>query len=1115
MKPVKAAVLAAFMIFFCGEIAAQHVAQSVLACGDWWKIRIAESGVYRIQGSEISGLTGNAINDIGLYGDHGGMLDSQNGNARTDDLPELAIKVYDINGNGTFDNEDYVLFYATGPDRWYYDSDYSRYQRSSHPYSKYNYIYITANAGVHKRIATTTKPTATASAITTGRYRTYHDNDNTNTHRSGQIWVGERFGSGNSQQSFTLPLAAPPAGIVNVRYALASVSTAPSSFTVSVNGQNASHSFVSSNPYGTFRKTLNSISNQTITVSINYNYSESMAAGYLDSIEVDAIVPLTLSGKMTQYATTVMDNAVHPIIVNGTGNQTRVWDVTNYADVAEMDVEHNGSTLTYNTLTESLKEFIVFNSYKQVQSIEKIANQNIHGATNPDMVIVCHKTLLEQAQRLAALHSINDNLEVLTVPQEEVFNEFSSGKCDPIAIREMLRMMKKRHDADSTKRRPRYLLLFGKATYDNRDILGNGLPNVVTFQTYTSFDDDGISLSTDDIFTYLDDGEALSSSASMDVAVGRLPAKSVAEAKHIVDKIERYMMKSDLGEDGIRGDWRNVVALLADDADPSCPGDTVFTNSSEITAKQITEKYPYITIDKIYADAFVQQSGADGSFYPDVNNALKKRMDYGCLILNYIGHGSSQYIGTERYMMKSHISNYQNIDRLPFFITSTCTFGRYDDPAETCGGEEFLLADGAGIACLAATRPISHVQAVNTEMVMQSLDPKNSIGDAIRITKNSRYTTQALTLLGDPALKLSHPTHRIVVTSINGTPVDSTVADTALVLSTVTIEGEIRNTAGEVVADFDGDIYPEVYDRTKSAQTLANDNDGCEVTFLQQNSLLYRGHTSVNGGHFSYRFIVPRDVAYKFDRARLSHYAKNISEDATGAYTNLFLGGFDESADLHEVHPNLRIFLNDTNFRNGGITDNSPTLLAIVFDSIGINAVGSGLGHEMTAILDNNPNNIIILNDFYETDINDERLGRVSYDFSNLTRGKHTLDVKVWNIFNYSSSSSLVFYVHGADTVTTQFNASPNPATERAILRMEHNSKDNIANARLAVFDMQGRQVRVFDAVSCNGYVVGPVEWNLHDESGTRVTPGIYMARFEATTIDGDKITETGKIVVK
>ncbi len=1106
-------ILTCFPLFAIG----QHADNSVLQSGNWWKMETGACGLYKITTEDISQLTGVSTSDIALYSHQGGVLSTLNGDQRIDDLEEIAVEVHDNNGNGIFEAGDYILFYGTGAYRWVYDSELDRNIRQSHPYSESNYVYLTIQSGGHKRVQTQTPTTPTGATVTKCRIQQYHENDLVNVFKSGQVWLGERFSGSTNQRNVSFTLPATPS-LVKIRYALASVSSESSNFHIVANGVSGTHNFSKYNPYSTFIEQIPA-NGSNIDIGITYNYNENTAVGYLDYIEVDAEVPLAYSGGISLFRTPLVGAVTRSYEMSGGDNNTRIWDVTEYNDIVEMATTSSGGSLSFANAADRWRNYVAFknsSNFSKPLSITPIANQNIHGMDNAELVIVTHSSFLDEAQRLANLHSIYDNIGVIVVTQEQVFNEFSNGQKDPMAIREMMRMFYNRWKTDPTKTKPLHLLLFGKGTYDNKDLLDKSMPTVVTYQTLASFDDDGESLASDDVMTYLDDGESVSEYSSMDINVGRLPAKNVVEARHIVDKIERYITRRDLFQDEIRGDWRNSVALLADDADPGNRSDTVFTSSSEYIARQIAEQYPQFTVDKIYADAYIQRSGADGSYFPDVNNALKKRMDYGCLILNYIGHGSSQYIGTERFMMKSDISNYANSLQLPFFITSTCTFGRYDDPDETCGAEEFLLADGAGIACLAASRPISHTQVVNAEMVMQALNPENTIGDAIRISKNIHYTRQSLALLGDPALKLSHPKYRVEVTAVNGNTVDTNRCDTALVLSTVTIEGEIHNSDGALVSDFDGYIFPEVYDRVKNAQTFANDNEGCEVSYTIQNSLLYKGRATVNGGRFSYKFTVPRDVAYKFEPAKLTHYAKSGDEDASGSYSRLVLGGFDESVVITETRPEIRLFMNDTNFRNGGITDDSPTLLVKLSDSIGINAVGSGLGHDITAIVDGNQNSTIILNDFYETDISDENCGEIRYELSSLSRGRHSIIVKAWNIFNYSNTSEIIFYVHSDDTVTTQFRTTPNPASTHAMLDLEHNIKGEITSAHLDIFNMQGHPIWSTDpAVSADSYVVGPVNWNLTSSSGTRVPPGVYIARFTIRTADGDLIHETGKIIVK
>ena len=1093
---------------------AQH---SVLSQGDWYKMSIAETGVYRLTTTDLSWLSGKAVNQIAVYGGSGAAMSTDNSVARPDDLTACAIEVVDRNGNGVFDNDDYLLFYAEGPDTWQYDNTTGRYLHSRNPYDNYNYMFVTLNESGARRIASAAQLSADR---TIGSYtaRAFYEKDQTNTHNSGQIWVGEAFSANGTSRNITLSLPnISPSSTVSCRVALASVANGNSQFNITLGNETRSIPFTPASYYDLLQTTFTS-SNASLDFTISYAASGNSSVGYLDFIEVNAEAPLSFTGgQMSFRSHRYIDSENMLYSMTGASSQVTVWDVTDLNNIVRPTLSLSGTTLTFVSATDRVHEYVAFDGSRFLtpSSINAIATQDIHGQANPDMVIVAHKDFLSQAQQLATLHTLFDGMEVQVWSQEQVFNEFAEGKCDPMAIRELFRLFTKRAESDPSLRRPSHLLLFGKGTYDNRDLLGNQLPTVVTYQSPMSFNTEGAYSASDDMLGYLGDNEEGRTYESIDIAIGRLPARSTAEANLLVDKIERYIMKNDLSMSNIRGDWRNYVTLLADDADPSCPGDVDFALSSEGISTLIGQRYPWINLEKIYADAYIQQSGAIGSYYPDATNTLKQRMNYGCLLLNYIGHGSDQYIGTERYMQEADMANYTNTNQLAFFVTSTCSFGKFDRLDGICGAEMFVLSPGAGVGAIAAARPISHIRSFNTALVMNSLNAANSVGEALRVTKNTYPVAQnhSITLLGDPALHLSLPELNVRVTAINGHPVDTAVADSCLVLSRVTVEGVIEDGDGVLQSNFNGLIYPIVFDRATQCRTLANDNEGTEIDFTQQKNILYKGADSVVNGRFSYSFIVPRDVAYQFGRGKLSHYAKSSVSDASGAYQNIFFGGFNDTVDLSETRPSIRLFMNDSNFVDGGLTDEDPSLYAILWDEVGINAVGSGMGHDITAILDDNPNNLIVLNDFYQTDIADGRRGYIRYDFSSLAPGRHYLTLKAWNIYNYSNQESIEFVVRSKDTAQIgRFFAYPNPSAEHTVIHLEHNCA--VSSAVITIYDMRGQQVRQFTpSVNADSYLVNPVDWDFTTEGGAKLQRGIYLVRGLLTTTDGNTLVTATRVV--
>lgn len=1087
---------------------------SPLASGQCYKVSISQSGIYQIGTGQVAALAGCRIEDIALLGRSGRMLDETNGAGMQHPLTNIPFWAEDKNGNGVLDAGERIVFYGEGCDEWFFDDVAKRYIFNNHAYANSNAYFLTIGGAAGQQIETKEIEVNTNALIDKYTAVAHHDEELLNLYGTGQTWIGEKFTSSYATRSFTLSLPANSVGNnVRVRYGLVHDERSHATFKITVAGKSRSYTFGQGDAYKQFDESLAIAGSKDYSFAIEYTPSTGTAAGYLNYIELTATVPLAYTDGQTFIRTCDLDKA------NGAGRygmrssvtDLRVWDVTQPYRPYEMSIERRGDSCFFAD-TLGVRQMVVFRNGEILSpaSIKAIENQNIAGQPRADLVIVAPEALIGQAERLASLHSIHDEMEVLVVKDEQVFNEFSSGKCDPLAIREMMRSFRSHYPTSA----PKYLLLMGKGNYDNRHRLGNMGVTMVTYETPFSFDENGVSYCSDDLMGYLDEGEYGGSRETLDIGIGRLPARSEADAKLLVDKIERYITKSDLGDAEHSGDWRNTIALLADDADPDSGSDTIFAHSAEALATKIKNRYPHFNIDRIFADAYIQQSGAIGSYYPDVNNALRKRMDYGCLMLNYIGHGSTKYIGTERYVEVDDINGYNNGSRMPIITTSTCSFGRYDMPDDLSGAESFVLAPAAAIAAISTARPIVHIESFNTALCMEILDSGNRLGDALRKAKNAVNVSHCITLLGDPALRPSIPTKQVCVTHINEKPVAPEENDSAMVLTRVTIEGTIAHADGLTDSSFNGMLYPIVYDRETRSHTLANDNEGSEVNFWQQKNVLYKGQTEVNGGHFSYSFVVPRDVDYEYGRGKVSHYAKGSYDDATGAYSNLFFGGLDTNIVIEESRPKIWIYLGDTTFRSGGIADRNPQLFAILQDSIGINSVGSGLGHDITATLDNNGNTTLVLNDFYEADLTDRSKGYVRYDLSDLEDGWHTLTLKAWNIYNFSNSATIKFFVQSsANKVQADLTPHPNPAHDFTTIHFEHNQSGGIESAELTIYDSYGNRVKSYTVECPKGIFSAPVVWDFTNEAGAKVQGGIYVAHLVFTTQKGDMVRRVCKIV--
>ena len=1110
----------------------KNIPNSVLASGDWFRIAVNATGIYKISVADFEGygvpVRGKSIADIAIFGNGGGPLPERNNVPRLTDLAENAIMVSDENNDGIFNNNDYILFYAEAANVWRYNSNSQLFEYVVHPYSTENYYFFTYTSGIGsgKRIANIDGNAGSPTSRTTSyTHCEVINNDLVNTHNSGQIWVGERFSSSTTSRSFSL--SAPnmvPGSDINVRYSLASISTQNSSFVVDWGyGSNTVPFSTYTTPYSISSNTIRSAGGNSITFNITYNCREGLATGYLDFIEINAISQLRFRQGQTFFRnlSVAPRGSISRMAVAGCNRNVRLWDITDLTNAKNITGTFGNDTFYFNSEADTLHEYIAFDgsSFNAPLRITSLPNQNLHALVSVDLVIVSHNAFLEQAERIADLHRVYDGLSVEVVTPEQVYNEFSSGKQDAGAIRSLMKMLFDKSRADASASAPRYLLLFGKASYDNRNLLQNNQNTVVTYESLSSFDDDGVSYATDDFFGYLHDNESGLSTESVDIGIGRLPARTETEARNMADKIERYIMRKDFEIPSIKGDWRNSIVFIADDADPGSPGDVDFLLSSEYTTEKIKEQFPSFNIEKIYADSYVQQSGAIGSFYPDAKNALTKSINYGCLLLNYVGHGAYGNIGSEHYMDISDIEAYTNKYALPFFMASTCTFGKFDMTDKLSGGEKFVLSpNGGGIAIVAASRPISHSRSFDTKICIEALrhsnGRQNTIGDALMYAKNAVPSPHAINLIGDPALRLSLPEKNITVTKINDKAVCDSIADTANVLSEITIEGEIRNANGSMDSSFNGRLYSTVFDRVATYYTLANDNEDTETPFTQQKNVLAKSSDTVVGGRFSYTFLVPKDVSFKYDFGKLSHYAQSDNHNATGCYKNILFGGFNEDADSTVFRPVVRLFMNDSLFLSGGCTNENPSLYAALSDKVGINSVGSGIGHDITAILDGNANEIFVLNDFFETDINDNTRGYIRYPLYNLAEGTHTLTLKAWNVYNYSASATITFVVKKGSPEIGRFFAYPNPAREKVTIQIEHNSPSSPIAAEIYIFDASGRMVRhITPSVAKGSFVAGLAEWDFCNQSGGKVANGVYYLRAIVTFDNGEQDTKSTKVI--
>ncbi len=1095
---------------------------SVLSSGDWYKIATNKDGIYKLSYSDFKALGVDVyslqVSAIKLYGNGGGMLPKLNSDFRNSDLIENAIKVYDSNNNGVFEESDYVLFYGMSANVWVFNENTNFFEYETHLFAdEVNYFLTIDNQFNGKRVLERNGLQNPQKIISSFNAYTHHEEELENLIQSGSKWFGERF-SYDSKQSFSFSIPnLIQSDYVDVKVAVVARSFQISSFKIDINSSfltNLNVPAVSPSYAQEYAKEASVITqylanSSNLNIDIEYESSDIGAEAWLNYIQINSRRKLKLSGDYFKFRDVEsLGNEIGQFkIENGSGLE--VWDVTDPSNAFRLATSITLNELSFNDSLNIIHEYIAFNSsaYLEPDLKGRVSNQDIHNTSyNTEFIIVCHPQFLSSANRLSNFHLQHDNIISVVITPQQIYNEFSSGMQDVSAIRDFVK-----HQYDKENSNLKYLLLFGDGSYDHKNRIENNTNYIPTYQS-TSSTHPTLSYVTDDYFGLLDDDEGLFNNDLVDIGIGRLPASTVSEANILVDKVEQYYKMSSFGS------WRNDIAFIADDGDLG-DGNTHMWQADSL-ANHIADNYEEINIKKIYLDNYEQESTPGGPRSEETQSAINNSVKKGVLLVNYTGHGSPLGWTQERILEIDQIKKWNNLYNLPLFMTATCKFSYFDNPKEKSAGEYVLLnPDGGAIALLSTTRLVYSAPNynLNTKFIKTIFEKQNGdflrLGDLFKTTKvlsGTSANNRNFTLLGDPALRLAYPRFDVITTQIS---------DTLKALGEVTIKGKIEDD-GMLLSNFNGTIYPIVYDKEIIKTTLGQES--CTpMQYRDQNNILYKGAATVTNGEFSFSFITPKDIAYNYGAGKISYYAVNNDEqnpvDANGTEENFVIGGTADNIIYDYDEAEISLFMNDTLFVNGGITDESPILLANIFDESGINTVGNGIGHDITAILDGNTANPYVLNDFYQAKKDDFSRGVVRFPFYNLANGKHSITLKAWDVFNNSSEAKISFVVKDAnDFAIADFTASPNPFSFSTDIYFEHNKANQELDYVVDIYSITGILVKRMESNSYNslGYRIGPISWDGKDDYGTKISAGMYIANLGVTSEDGDFSSKSIRIIL-
>lgn len=1106
---------------------------SVLSSGTWYKLAIPRSGVYKIDLTFLQQLGLNTQNlpsgSIRIFGNGGRMLPEDPGSVPPDDLQENAILTLD-GGDGILNGNDIILFYGQGPASWVYDSSSRNFRHRVNLYSDSSYYYLSIG-GEGKRMEQASPLTSYNLVVNSFDHLFYHEKDTFNLLSSGKEWFGEEFSAAPGKTLEreilmpSIPALSAESARLTIRFAARSFGS-PSFFQTEAGNTGLSTEVppVATGPYDLFARTTESnidfIPSGNAMLLLRFTPGSINAQGWLDWLEVNSRRELFLGEGQLEFRDTRSagaGNAARFEIrgVNDAG--VMAWDITNSLAPSVMPLVPENGNAYFIARTDLLRTFTCFRSADAYQPVPlgRIANQDLHGLSGADYIIITHPSFRSEANRLADFHRSHNRLESQVVSAEEIFNEFSSGIADPTAIRDFLKMQFDRAAGDSLKM-ARYLLLFGDASFDYKSRLANNSNLVPAYESAESLN----PLSTytsDDYFGFLHDEDDINGSGQyfLDIGIGRIPAGNIVQAKSIVDKIIRYHSPSTLGP------WRNEFTFVADDED-----NNLHLEDAEAITKKAAAVNDLYNYEKVYLDAYPQEAGPAGNFYPGASQEVVSRMFKGNLLWNYNGHGGYRRLAEEVVLDQAIINRLDNADRLPLLITATCDVAPFDNPLVSSIGENILLREKTGAIALMTTSRIVFAfsnRVMNENYLQEALKRKPggnypSLGEAVKWAKNITYrfsgdviNNRKFTLLGDPAMTLSFPHYTIHNTSINGRPV--TGSDTLRALSKYTISGEIRDFPGNLLEDFSGTVYPVLYEKGTTMKTLGNDPSSQPTDIPVQRNSVFRGSAKVVGGKFSYSFVVPKDIGYQFGNGRLTYYADNGREDANGAARGIIIGGTGEGLDDGEG-PQIKAFLNDEKFISGGIADADPVLLLKVWDSSGINILGKGIGHDLVVMLDNDPDRQYILNNYYQAEPDNYQEGKVRFQLPPLEEGRHTLTVKAWDVANNSGEASLDFHVVNKEELKLEHVLNyPNPFTTKTTFWFDHNRPGEELEVQIQVFTVAGKLVKTIrSTIISMGNRSSEVEWDGKDDFGARIGRGVYIYTLRVQTSDGKSAKKIQKL---
>jgi len=1087
---------------------------SVLSAGKWIRFEAPSEGIYKITRAMLSsfGIDAATVDPrtIKIYNNGGSTLSENPEAARPEDLVENAIYA---SGelDGKFDDGDYILFYGRGTDFWYFNQSSNKVVRSYNPYSKQNYYWITSGGAAGKRISY--QPSLTSSIktdqTTTQAYLFYED-DKINIGKTGRHFVGDEFTESIKSRSYSLKLDGMlPNSLVSYKNNFVNNATVNVPLKIEENGTTVYSRTLPGHGeyyYGTldsnsFQFTGTLPENRSL-LKFTYSPPDFGSTGYLNYYEISYNRDLKYSAEKLIFYSNNVNRITEYQLANFSSSNIRVFDISDFSNVKEISspILQSGGEFRFqaNETATKISKYIACleSDLKTPVNPVEMKNQNLRGTDGKSkFIIITAKDFKDQANRLKNYRENESKVKISTtvIDVDDIFNEFSCGMKEPSAIRDFLR-----YAYDNWSVKPEYVLLFGDGDYDYKNIEGIGGNFVIPFET-NEFLYEIDSYASDDYYSAI-----IGNDSKPDLAIGRLPVRSASSANSFIDKIIDYETNSE------RGPWRNLITLVADDAKTS-EGDepNMHTPQSETLANSYIPNS--FDLKKIYLAAYPTVITGLGRRKPEVNQAIIDAINEGTVLLNFVGHGNPELWTHEQVFVQSvTIPQLKNKDY--FFLTApTCEFGYYDKTGGQSAAEDLVLKENSGaIGTFSSDRPVFSTnnallnQAFYEKMLKSTRDTLNlpiPIGKAYFLTKSIYNDSNSLKfhLFADPTMRLQLPQENASVDSINHASTATSVQIKAL--GKVSLTGAVRDKNNSVKSDFNGEGILSIFD---SQRFVTYDDFGPTFKVVQPGGIIFKGRVSVINGIFTTSFIVPKDISYENKNGKIVFYFFNNESDGVAVTSNIIIGGTDSTIVNDGKGPEIEIRFDDLQNENGYLVNPNSSLLVKLLDETGLNTTGSGVGHKLEAVLNDNEANIIDLSNYFTGDLDAEgKSGQVKYKFSSLGKGENKILVKAWDVFNNFSSQVEFFKVvdNSGSTIDYVMNY-PNPSKGATTFTFQHNIEKPIS-VKIKIYTIAGRAIAEIEKTDVTNDRFVRVDWNGKDKDDNEIANGVYLYKIIVKSTDG------------